>query len=116
MKDNVVLEKSYKFALHIVRLYRKLTEEKHEYVLSKAMLSDGTNVGAYVETAQEAESRDGFWHDMKTALAKAGRTKYWLNVLHDGGFLDDADFQPAYDECLELKRLLGKITNTTRSS
>ena len=52
---------------------------------------------------------------MKTALAKAGRTKFWLNVLHDGGFLDDADFQPAYDECLELKRMLGKITNSTKS-
>ena len=114
MSDNLVLEKSYKFALRIVRLYRKLTEEKHEYVLSKAMLSDGTNVGAYVESAQEAESRDSFGRDMSTALNKAGRTKYWLNVLHDGGFLDDEDFQPAYDDCLELKRLLGKITKTTK--
>jgi len=60
MKDNVVLEKSYKFALRIVQLYRKLTDEKHEFVLSKALLSDGTNVGAYVEAAQDAESRDRF--------------------------------------------------------
>src|SRR5205823_1742574 len=114
MSDNIVLEKSYKFALRIVRLYRKLTEEKHEYVLSKAMLSDGTNVGAYVESAQEAGAHDGFGRDMNTALAKAGRTKFWLNVLHEGGFLDAEDFQPAYDDCLELKRLLGKITRTTR--
>ena len=115
MKENLVLEKSYGFALHIVRLYRKLTEEKHEYVLSKTLLGDGTNIGAYIESAQEADSREGFRHDMKTALAKAGRTKYWLNVLHDGGFLNDADFKPAYDECLELKRILGRITSTAKS-
>lgn len=115
MKENIVLEKAYDFALHVVRLYRKLTNEKHEYVLSKTLLGDGTNIGAYIESAQEADSREGFWRDMKTALAKAGRTKYWLNVLHDGGFLDDAEFQPAYDECLELKRMLGKITNSTKS-
>jgi len=115
MGENIVLEKSYKFALRIVRLYRKLTEERHEHRRVCALLSDGTNIGAYVEAAQDAESRDGFWHDMKTALAKAGRTKFWLNVLHDGGFLEDADFQPAYDECMELKRLLGKITGTTKS-
>lgn len=114
MSENIVLDKSYKFALHIVRLYRKLTDEKHEYVLSKAMLSDGTNVGAYVESAQEAESRDGFSREMSTALQKAGRTKFWLNVLHDGRFLDDDDFQRAYDEFLELKRLLSPIVRKTK--
>lgn len=114
MSDNIVLEKSYKFALRIVRLYRKLTEEKHEYVLSKALLSDGTNVGAYIESAQEAEPNGGFWREMNTALLKAARTQYWLNVLHDGGFLDDTDFQPAYDDCQELKRLLGRITKTSK--
>src|SRR5215510_5700421 len=98
MSENIVLEKSYKFALHIVELYRKLTEERHEYVLSKNMLNDGTNVGAYIESAQETESRAGFAHEMSIALQKAGRTKYWLNVLHGGRFLDDEDYQKAYEE------------------
>ncbi|MDQ3010455.1 MAG: hypothetical protein M3X11_07110 [Acidobacteriota bacterium] len=52
MSDNIVLEKSYKFALLIVRLYRKLTKEKHEYVLSKALLTDGIFVGAHIEAVR----------------------------------------------------------------
>jgi len=116
MSENIVLEKSYKFALHIVALYRKLTEEKHEYVLSKSLLSDGTNVGAYIESAQETEARTGFLHEMSIALQKASRTKYWLNVLHDGRFLDDEDYQKAYEDCAEIRRLLGKIVKTTRGS
>lgn len=113
-KDNIALEKSYRFALRIVPLYRKLTDEKHEYVLSKALLNDGTNIGAYLESAQEAESRDGFIREISLALQRAARTKFWLNVLHDGGFLTAADYEPVYEDCLELKRLLGSIIKTSR--
>lgn len=114
MGENVVLDKSYKFALHTVQLYRKLNEVKHEYVISKAFVSDGTQIGAYIESAQEAPTRDGFWREMNVALQKAGRTKYWLNLLRDGGYLDDVEHQQALAECEELKRLLGKITQTTK--
>jgi hypothetical protein len=57
MNEKIVLDKSYQFALHIVQVYRKLADETHEYVLSKNLLSDRINVGAYVEAAQGAESR-----------------------------------------------------------
>jgi four helix bundle protein len=113
MSENIVLEKPYKFALHIVELYRSLTEESREYVFSKNLLSDGTNVGAYVESAQETESRASFAPEMGVALQKAGRTKFLLNLLHDGRFLGDHDYQKAYEECLEIKRLLGSIVKKT---
>jgi four helix bundle protein len=114
MSENVVLAKSYRFALHIAELYKHLTDVKHEYVLSKGLLSDGTNVGAYVEAAQEAESRAGFAREISIALQKAGRTKFWLSLLHDARFLDDADYQAALEECLELKRLLGSILKSSK--
>jgi len=114
MSENIVLDKSYKFALHVVELYRKLTDEKREFVLSKNLLADGTNVGAYVESAQETESRAAFAHEMGIALQKAGRTKYWLNLLHDGRFVAEDDYQKTYEECLEIKRLLGSIVKKTR--
>jgi four helix bundle protein len=116
MSENIVLDKSYKFALHIVDLYRKLTEEKREYILSKSLLSDGTNVGAYVESAQETESRAAFAHEMSIALQKAGRTKFWLNLMHDGRFIEDDDYKKAYEDCLEIKRLLGSIVKKTRGA
>jgi four helix bundle protein len=116
VSENIVLDKSYKFALHVVRLYQMLVDEKREYVLSKNLLSDGVNIGAYVEAAQETESRSAFAHEISIALQRAGRTKYWLNLLHDGRFLSEEDYRKALDECLELKRLLGAIIKKTRNS
>lgn len=116
MKENIVLEKAYRFALRIVEIYRKLTEERREYVLSKNLLNDGTNIGAHIESAQETETGTGFSHEMSIALQKANRTKYWLNVLHDGRFLNDEDYQTVYAECAEIRRILGKIVKTARSS
>jgi four helix bundle protein len=114
LKENIVLEKAYQFALHVVELYRKLTEERHEYILSKNLLNDGTNIGAYIESAQETENGMAFSREMSIALQKAGRTKYWLNVLHDGRFIGSEEYRMAYEECAELRRLLGKIIKTTR--
>jgi four helix bundle protein len=116
MKENIVLEKADKFALHTVELYRKLAEERHEYILSKNLLNDGTNIGAYIESAQETENGTAFSHEMSLALQKAGRTKYWLNLLHDGLFLGAEDYQTAYEELAEIRRLLGRILKTTRGS
>jgi four helix bundle protein len=116
LKENIVLEKAYQFALHVVELYRKLTEQRHEYILSKNLLNDGTNIGAYVESAQETENGTAFSHEMSIALQKAGRTKYWLNLLHDGLFLDSADYQSAHEELAEIRRLLGRIVKTARGS
>jgi len=64
MAENIVLEKSYKFALRVVKLYKYLTEVRKEFVVSKRLLADGTDLGAHVKAAQEAEGRGGFIHEM----------------------------------------------------
>jgi hypothetical protein len=64
MSENIVMDKAYKFALRIVALYKHLSEEKKEFVLSKFVLASGTQIGARIEIAQEAESRSGFIHEM----------------------------------------------------
>lgn len=113
---NPVLAKSYAFALRIVRLYKYLTEEKHEYVLSKQALTTGTEIGAYVKAAQEAEAKSIFHQEMSTALRKATRTEYWLQLLFDGGFLEETAFDSIHADCVELIRLLSSITKSTRQS
>jgi four helix bundle protein len=114
MSENIVLEKSYKFALRIVRLYKYLTELKKEYVLSKQMLLSGTNVGAHVKAAQEAESRAGFFREMNAALQDASKCEYWLQLLCDGEFLEDKEFNSIHTDCEELIKLTKKITEPTR--
>src|SRR5215813_15564234 len=92
MGENIILEKSYTFALRTVRLYKYLTEVKKEFIISKRMLTDGTDLGAHVKAAQEAEGRSGFIHEMSAALQKSSRVEYWLQLLHESEFLDDRQF------------------------
>jgi four helix bundle protein len=114
MSQNVVLEKSYQFALRIVRLYKHLSETKKEYVLSKRMLDTGTSIGAHVKAAQEAESKPDFFHEMNAALKMATKTEYWLELLHGGEFLDQREFDSIHTDCEEILKLLKSITKPTR--
>lgn len=86
-KDNPILDKSFKFALRVIKLYKYLTDEKREFVLSKFLLTSGTLIGARVETAQATLDRHTFNHEMSVALQKAKETEYWLKLLLAGEFL-----------------------------
>lgn len=114
MSENVILEKSYRFALRIVRLYKFLSEEKKEFVLSKQALLAGTGIGAHVKAAQEAESKTVFAHEMSAALQKASQTQYWLHLLRDAEYLDEKAFASIHDDCVELIKLLTTIVKTAR--
>jgi len=115
MGENIILEKSYKFALRTVRLYKYLTEVRKEFVMSKRLLTDGTDLGAHIKAAQEAESRAGFIHEMSAALQKSSKTEYWLQLLRDGEFLDEKEFDSMNADNLELFSLLTSIVKTSRS-
>lgn len=78
MAENVILEKSYKFALRVVRLYKYLTDVRKEYIISKRLLADGTDLGAHVKAAQEAEGKGAFIHEMSAALQRSSRVEFWL--------------------------------------
>ncbi len=116
MSQNIVLEKAYKFALRIVQLYKYLTEVRKEFVMSKFVLSSGTQIGARIEIAQEAESRPGFIHEMNVALQKAVETRYWLRLLHSGGFLSQEEFDSILFDCEELIALLTSIVKSSKVS
>jgi four helix bundle protein len=108
-KTNLILEKSYAFALRIVRLYKYLADEKHEYVMSKKLLNAGTDLGAHVKSSQEAEIGSGFAREMRLALQKCSETQFWLQLLHDSESLGAQQFQSIYDDSVELKRILSSI-------
>jgi four helix bundle protein len=114
MGENIILEKSYTFALRTVRLYKYLTEVKKEYVISKRMLADGTDLGAHVKAAQEADGRSGFIHEMSAALQKSSRVEFWLRLLRDSDFLDEKEFDSMNSDNQELFSLLTAIVKTSR--
>jgi len=79
-KENIILEKTFDFALSIIELYKKMTEQK-EYVLSKQILRSGTSIGANIEKAIAAHSRKDFAAKMIIASKESRETRYWLRLL-----------------------------------
>ena len=116
MSKSLVLEKSIIFALRIVKLYKFLTDEKREYVLSKQVLISGTFIAKHVREATMAESRSVFSSEMFTAMKRANETEFWLMILHEGEFLDDKEYDSINKDCIELIKLTTSIAKTTREN
>ena len=116
MKNSVVKDKSFAFALRIVKLHQYLTKEKKEYVLSKQLLRSGTAIGALVREAQQAESKADFIHKLAIALKEANETDYWLELLHQSGYIDLKGFQSISADAQELLKLLTSIIKTTKKN
>ena len=113
-ENNIILAKSKKFAVRIVRLYKYLCEEKHEYVLSKQILRSGTSIGANVSEALCGISKKDFLSKMYIAFKECVETQYWLDLLNDTEFLSMAEYQSINNDCEELRKLLSSITKTTQ--
>lgn len=115
ISQSIVLEKSFAFALRIIKLYKYLCEEKREYVMSKQALLAGTYVGAHVKEALHGDSKSAYINEMAIALKKASETEYWLELLHQSDFIDDKAFNSINADCTELIKLLTSIVKTSRS-
>jgi len=114
MKENVVKDKSYAFALRIVNLCRYLSGVQNEYVLSKQVLRSGTSIGALIREAEHGQSKADFISKMNIALKEANETEYWLSLLKDSGYIDEKAFISIYPECKELIKLLISIVKTSK--
>ena len=86
LKENIIVSKSYAFALEIVKLYKTLAEQK-EFVLSKQLLRSGTSIGANIHEGIASESKKDFIHKLGIALKEARETSYWLNLLKDSKYI-----------------------------
>ena len=111
----ITVDKSYAFAVRIVKLYQYLTDAKKEFVLSKQLLRSGTSIGANVREGEDGQSRADFLAKFNIALKEANETLYWIDLLHDTDFLNESEYESIYADCLELKKLLVSIVKTTRS-
>ena len=113
---NIVKEKSFAFALRVVKLNKYLCEEKREYVLSKQLLRSGTGIGALVREAEHAESKADFIHKMSIALKEANETDYWIELLFQSDILDRKAYDSLKPEILELIKLLTSIIKKTKEN
>ena len=115
-QPNVVLDKSYAFALQIVKLYKYLSQEKKEYILSKQLLRSGTSIGANTTEAQAAISKKDFIAKLSIASKEARETQYWLKLLADSNYInkDKPSTLLLFTEVESLIKLLTKIIKTSQ--
>ena len=112
----ILTEKTYHFALRVVKAYRYLKDGQNEYVLSKQMLRSGTSIGANCKEAIYAQSTLDFINKLSIALKEASETEYWLGLLHDSQYIDDKSYESIQQECVEIIKLLTSIIKTTKST
>ena len=111
-QDNTILNKSFRFAVRIVKLYKFLTANRKEYVLSKQILRSGTSIGANVHEAVEGFSNKDFQFKLNIALKEARETEYWLKLLHETEYISDHQYLHINNDCTEILKLLVSILKT----
>ncbi len=100
--------------MRIIKLYQYLSDEKHEYVLSKQVLRSGTSIGANVAEAEYGYSRNDFLAKMYIALKECAETRYWLDLLRETDYIDNKLSESLMTDCDELLRILSSITKSMR--
>ena len=115
MKENAIVEKSFEFAVRIVKLARYLMNTHKEYILSKQIMRSGTSIGANVSEAQRGQSKADFTAKMSIALKEANETQYWLRLLFRTDYIDQAQFDSMNTDVCELISLLMSICKTSNS-
>jgi len=116
MKENVIKQKSFSFAIRIVRLYQYLCNEKKEYVLSKQLLRSGTAVSALVREAEHAESKVDFKHKMAIAQKEINETIFWLELMEKTDYITTEQFYSINEDAVEVIKLLTAIIKSTKLS
>ena len=113
VKENVVKQKSFDFALRVVKLFKHL-QGKKEFILSKQLLRSGTAVGAMVREAEFAESKDDFVHKMAIAQKEINETIYWLELLNAAEYLTTREFESISPDATEILKLITASIKTAK--
>lgn len=116
MSNNIVKDKSYEFALRIVKMYKYIVKEKKEHVLAKQLLRSGTSIGANVEEACTGQSKKDFIAKLSIAQKESFEIKYWLRLLKDSGIVEERFADSMLKDCEELIKIITKILITSKAN
>ncbi len=116
MSNNIILDKTYQFAVKTVKLSQYLIDEKKEYVLSKQILRSGTSIGANTEEAIGGFSKKDFIYKLNIAYKEARETKYWLRILKDTDYISLNEFDSLFDELEQILKILFTIIKKSKEN
>lgn len=115
MSKSILKEKSYKFAVRIVKLFKFIQSEKKEYILSKQLIRSGTSIGALVREAEFAESKADFIHKLAVAQKECNETIYWLELLRETEYLAQNEFDSINEDAIEIIKIITSSIKTAKS-
>lgn len=115
MKENIIQQKSFSFAIRIINLYKYLVSEKKEFVLSKQLLRSGTSIGANIEESIGGQSDKDFLSKLSISYKEARETIYWLKLLKETEYISNNEFVSIHSEAEEICKILAKIIITLKS-
>ncbi len=116
MSKNVILDKTYSFAVKIVKLSQTLNSKKKEYVLSRQILRSGTSIGANAEEAIGGISKKDFIHKLTISCKEARETKYWLRLLKDTDYISEEEFNLLFNDIEEILKILFTIIKSSKEN
>ena len=108
-KQNIVREKSFAFAIRVIKMYNFLKEYKKEFILSKQLMRSGTSIGAMVREAINAETSKDFIHKLSVAQKECDETCYWLELLKEANYISEKEFASIYNDATELLKIIRSI-------
>ena len=115
MKGNIIKNKSFEFAIRIVKLYQFLCTEKKEFFLSKQLLRSGTSIGAMVREAEHSESKADFIHKLSIAQKEINETIYWFELLNATEYLTQKEFESIHADAVAIIKLITSIIKSTKA-
>lgn len=116
MKENILINKSFNFAVRIIKLYKYLSENNKEYILSKQLLRSGTSIWANIQESQDAQSKKDFLSKLSISLKESKETLYWLKLLKDTEYIKTNEFDSINKDLLEIIKLFTSIIKTTKQN
>jgi len=114
-EDNIIKEKSFRFAVRIVKLNQHLRKSRREFVLSKQLIRSGTSIGANVCEALQGSSKKDFINKLNISLKEANETEYWLRLLKETNIVNEKEFKSIHWDCREILRILTSIIKTSKN-
>jgi four helix bundle protein len=115
-KENVIHEKSFKFAVRAVNSYKVFNNERKEFILSKQFVRSGTSIGANVREAINAESNADFIHKLSIAQKECDETCYWLELLHETKYINESEFISLHSDASELLKIIRSIILSSKNN
>ena len=114
--SNIIHDKTFSFAVKVVKLVTHLQKSRKEFVLSEQLLKSGTAAGALVREAEHAQSRKDFINKMSIGLKEINETNYWLKLMKETKIINEQEYNFLHPDCLSILRIMAKIVKTSKQN